>query len=312
MLLLALTGVLMWQRQAVSDWIMLFDYTPPAAVSSLAKQTTMTSSAEHLFYLNKPMIATKENFGSHCKNIEKTIVLGCYHGGQSGIFILQVTDTSELHGVMQVTAAHEMLHAAYDRLSSSEKQRIDTLLQNYYDHGLKDAAIKAEIDAYRSSEPKELKNEMHSIFGTEVAQLPTALETYYARYFSNRQAVVAQAEQYQQAFRSREAAVKAYDAQLARLQQRINANEATLQARLQELRQLRAKLEAYRSAGNISQYNALVPSYNSLARSYNSLLATTRNQIVEYNNIVVKRNALVVEEQQLVNQLSGSNLSSVE
>lgn len=309
---LALAGVVVWQRQAVSDWVHLYGYQPPARVSSLASQTTMTSDAKHLFYLNKPLIATKTDFSNHCKNLEKTIVLGCYHGGQAGIFILEIADNSELHGVMQVTAAHEMLHAAYDRLSASDKVRVDKLLQQYYDHGLHDQAIKDEVDAYRSNEPGELLNEMHSIFGTEVKTLPAELEQYYGRYFSNRQAVVAQAERYQEAFRSREAAVERYDAQLERLQKQITANEATLRTRATELQRLRAQLSAYRDAGKVSQYNAAVPHYNSLVRSYNSLLETTRAEIEQFNAIVKKRNALVVEEQQLVKQLSGSELPSVQ
>jgi tetratricopeptide (TPR) repeat protein len=312
LIVLVVIGTLFWQRQTISDWIQLYGYQPPARIAALATQTTMTDTAEHLFYLNKPLIAGKADFSSHCKEIEKTIVLGCYHGGQDGIFILQIADSSELHGVMQVTAAHEMLHAAYDRLSNDDKKKLDTQLQAYYDTGLKDKAIKKEVDAYRTSEPGELLNEMHSIFGTEVANLPSGLENYYNRYFGNRMAVVKQAEQYQGAFRSREAAVKAYDAQLTDLQQTITTNEAVLKAKAAELQRLRKQLDSYKSAGKISQYNAAVPTYNSLVRSYNSLLATTRRQITTYNVIVQKRNALVLEERQLVQQLSGSDLPSVQ
>jgi hypothetical protein len=310
--LLALVGVLFWQRQAVSDWIQLYGYKPPAQITALANQTTMTNNAQHLFYLNQPTIATKTTFANHCKAIEKTIVLGCYHGGQNGIFILEINDNSELHGVMQVTAAHEMLHAAYDRLKGDEKAQINRWLQQYYDTGLHDSVVKAEIDSYRTSEPDELLNEMHSIFGTEIASLPPNLERYYSRYFDNRSAVVQQAEQYQKAFRSREADVKAYDRQLAGLQKQIETNEATLQAKARELQQLRTQLNQYRSTNKADQYNALVKTYNNQAHSYNALLATTRSQISRFNSIVQKRNALVVEEQQLVKQLSGSNLPTVQ
>jgi hypothetical protein len=309
---LALIGAVFWQRQALSDWIQLYGYKPPARIAALAQETTMTDSAKHLFYLNEPRIANKTDFSSHCKNIEKTIVLGCYHGGEDGIYILQIANDSELHGVMEVTAAHEMLHAAYERLSASDKTQLNAQLQAYYDHGLIDKAIKKEVDAYRTSEPGELLNEMHSIFGTEVADLPPGLETYYKRYFRDRSAVVQQAEQYQQAFRSREAAVKAYDAQLANLQQHIETNEALLTSKAKDLKQVRAQLEAYRSAGKVDQYNQQVPSYNRMVRSYNALLAATHDQIIEFNTIVQKRNALVVEEQQLVQQLSGSDLPSAQ
>lgn len=306
--ILGLVGAVFWQRQAISDWIQLYGYEPPTRIVALADQTTMTNSAEHLFYLNKPVVASKTAFADFCTNPEQTIVLGCYHGGQDGIYILSIANSSELNGVMQVTAAHEMLHAAYERLSPDEKSRINKLLQAYYDNELKDLAIKAEVDAYRKTEPGQLLNEMHSIFGTEVANLPAGLETYYTRYFSNRQAVVAQAESYQAAFRKREAQVKKYDAQLNDLQAEITRNEALLSAEGKDLQRARAQLDASKSSGDIASYNAAVPAYNNAVRSYNTLLEKTRQQINTYNAIVAKRNALVVEEQDLVKQLSGESL----
>jgi uncharacterized protein YukE len=306
--ILALVGTVFWQRQAISDWIQLYGYEPPSRIAALADQTTMTAGAEHLFYLNRPVVASKTEFASFCTNPEQTIVLGCYHSGQNGIYILSIANKSELNGVMQVTAAHEMLHAAYDRLSPDEKLRIDKLLQTYYDGVLKNAAIKAEIDAYRKTEPGQLLNEMHSIFGTEVANLPAELESYYVQYFTNRRAVVTQAESYQAAFRKREAAVEAYDIQLSNLQAKISHNEALLTAEGKDLAVARAQLDASKSSGDIASYNAAVPTYNSAVRTYNALLETTKQQIAQFNAIVSKRNALVVEEQALVKQLSGESL----
>ncbi len=312
LVLLSLVAGVFWQRQAIRDWIQLYGYEPPANIASLAKQTTMTDKAEHLFYLNKPIVASKSAFANYCTNQEQTIVLGCYHSGQDGIFILQIAANSELGGVMQVTAAHEMLHAAYERLAPDEKNRLNELLQNFYDSGLKDKAIKSEVDAYRKTEPGQLLNEMHSIFGTEVAKLPSALQRYYGQYFTNRSSVVIQAERYQSAFRKRELAVKRYDQQLTNLQAVIDSNQGVLTAKAAQLQTARLQLEKDRASGNISAYNAAVPAYNQAVRSYNSLLETTKRQIVQFNTIVTKRNALVVEEQDLVKQLSGDSLPAAQ
>lgn len=310
--ILALMSLVLWQRQAISDWIQLYGYEPPAEVTQLARQTHMTSDAQHLFYLNKPQITGKTAFSNYCTNYEQTIVLGCYHGGQDGIYILYVVNTPELSGVMQVTAAHEMLHAAYERLSDSEKTRIDTELTNFYNTKLKDVAIKDEVEAYRKTEPNALVNEMHSIFGTEVSNLPPSLESYYKRYFSNRQAVVKQAAMYANAFRSREAAVKRYDAQLQKLAGQVTSEEAALTEKGKALQQERARLEAYKNSGNVNSYNAAVPAYNQLVRSYNALLNKIKAEIAQYNKIVERRNALIVEEQRLAKQLSGDNLPSLQ
>src|SRR5262249_17898052 len=122
---------------------------------------------------NHPEIDTKNNFSSNCPNNggEKTVILGCYHPDQNGIFVLGVSDP-RLDGVMQVTAAHEMLHAEYDRLNSKDRSYVNGLLMDYYEHDLHDQRIQDVIAAYKLSEPNDVVNEMHAVFGTEIAKLP--------------------------------------------------------------------------------------------------------------------------------------------
>ncbi len=311
-LLIGAIVALLWQRQAVSDWLVLAGYQPPAAVAALAADTTMTPEAKHLFYLNKPEISDKAEFSKFCSEREHSLVLGCYHGGESGIYLLNIADSSELGGVMEVTAAHEMLHAAYERLSGDERDAVDKQLQDYYDNGLTDKAIKAEVDAYRSSEPDALLNEMHSIFGTEVAKLPPGLAVYYEQYFTDRQAVVSEAERYQDAFRSRQAAIKRYDEQLSRLHAQITDYQKELEQQGSRLDTMRGAMERDRASSNIRGYNAQVPIYNALVNEYNDLRAKLKQKIAEYNALVEKRNAIVLEEQQLIEQLSGSTVPSAQ
>src|SRR5882757_3432420 len=122
---IALLGALAYNRQGILDAWKLRNYTAPATVSALATNDTMTSAATHIFYVNTPQVIDKRPFADNCPSgTEQSVVLGCYHGNQAGIFILQVTD-ARLNGVEQVTAAHEMLHAAYDRLSSRQKQSVN-------------------------------------------------------------------------------------------------------------------------------------------------------------------------------------------
>lgn len=292
------------QRQRIADWFALRNYTPPAAISSLAQQDTMTPQATRVYYVNHPELDPKGQFSKNCPQNggEQTIVLGCYHGNQAGIFLLDVTD-NRLNGVEQVTAAHEMLHAEYDRLSSNEKQRVNAMLQDYYQHKLTDVRIKKTIDAYKKTEPTELVNEMHSIFGTEVAQLPAPLETYYQRYFTNRAAVTGYAAAYQSEFTSRQAKITADDARLAELKKQIDADNAALDSQAATIDNRRQQLLALRSS-NPSAYNAAVPGFNALIDQYNRLLATTKQLVSTYNQIVSERNALAFEEQQLVQALS--------
>ncbi|MCA9328101.1 hypothetical protein KDA14_06240, partial [Candidatus Saccharibacteria bacterium] len=268
--------------------------------------------AKHLFYVNKPEIIGGEAFTADCPTGgEKTIVLGCYQSKDRGIFLYKVED-QRLDGVVQVTAAHEMLHAAYDRLSDEERSRVDSMLESFYKTGLSDQRVKDTIAAYKDSEPSEIDNEMHSIFGTEVANLPKELETYYTQYFKNRQAVVQFATDYQAEFTSRQNQVETYDAQLKALKQTIDANEKTLATMRASINALRDELDSLKAAQNYEAYNAKVSSYNQSVRAYNVLLAQTRTAIQQYNDIVDARNAIALEEEQLVQAISAQSLPSAQ
>jgi hypothetical protein len=305
---LVLVALALLFRRDILDWLALRNYQAPAAIAALAADDTMTSQANKIFYVNHPQIDSKSDFKSYCSNrTEQTIVLGCYHGDQQGIYLLEVSD-ARLNGVEEVTAAHEMLHAAYDRLSGSERRRIDGLLQDYYDNGLKDERIKTTVDSYRQTEPNDVVNEMHSIFGTEVRNLPPALETYYKQYFNDRQKIVTYAEHYSAEFTSRRAQVAAYDDQLSRLKNQINASTASLKRQEAQLSDDRSDLEAMRGSGNTTAYNAAVPTYNSEVRAYNAMIAETKAMIAQYNDIVEKRNEIALEVQQLAQAISGDTV----
>lgn len=302
-----LAGVVAFvEQQQIHDWWRLRGYTPPAVVQALARDTTMNDTARTILYVTHPKIESKTAFKDSCPNSdEKTIVLGCYRRAQQSIYVLGVSD-ERLRGVEQVTTAHEMLHAAYDRLSASNKKYVDGLLQDFYSHDLHDQRILGTIESYKKSEPNDVVNEMHSIFGTEVADLPAPLEKYYTRYFTNRRKIAQYAASYQQAFTSRKAAVEKYDAQLASLKRQITANEASLDTQFRQLATAQAQLETYRNARNYDAYNAGVASYNAHVNAYNARAEETRNLIAQYNQIVKARNAIAAEESELAQAIDST------
>lgn len=295
LVLLAVPFIIYYNAQALTDWWQLRDYTPPTAIANLANQDSMTAYASHIFYVNHPNLESNASqFRQDCGETEKTIILGCYHSKQAGIFIYDVTD-QRLNGIEQVTSAHEMLHAGYDRLSSKDKKYVNGLLTDFYNNDLKDQRIKDTINDYRQSEPNDLVNEMHSIFGTEVANLPAPLEQYYKKYFIDRSAVTKDAANYEGEFTTREDEVKADDAQLAQMKSQIDSEEQSLQQQLVQINQDRARLDSLRSSGRISQYNAGVDSFNNEVFVYNSDVRKLRNDITAYNQLVDQRNSIATE-----------------
>lgn len=284
------------QRWNLYDSWRLRNYTPPKEIAQLAADTTMNDGSKRLFYVFHPELNDKSSFNKNCTSSEQTIVLGCYVEGR-GIYLFNVTD-QRLTGVQQVTAAHELLHAAYGRLSGNEKKRVDTLLNKTFDQ-LKDERIRRTVEDYRAK-GADINNELHSILGTEVRDLPDELEAYYTRYFTDRKKIVSYSEQYEKAFSERKDKVAAYDKTLESLRQQIDAGEASLSNQEGALTAERQRLDALLAAKDYQSYNAGVPSFNRMVNTYNAQVGHVRALIDQYNTIVSQRNALVDEEDQLV------------
>lgn len=308
--LIGLNVLAILQRERIGDWWVLRGYAPSVAVSTLAEQTAMTDDGRHLFYINRPSLEDKAGFNKHCSNhTEHSVVLGCYHGDRQGIYLYDVQD-DRLEGVEQVTAAHEMLHQAYERLSGEERQRIDGLLEDFAAHGNLPQRLKDKLDLYKKNAAANLANEMHSIFGTEIAALPAELETYYAQYFTDRKAVVAFSDKYQGEFEARQAKVKAFDKQLSDIDARISTNKAELERQQKALDAQRARVQAFLAAGDTEAYQRGATAYNRQVSVYNALIDETERLIDDYNVIVAQRNAISVEEQELQQALDSRRQES--
>ncbi len=290
LLVVAASVLAVLNRQSLEDWWKLRGYQPPADVARLASQDTMNSYTRHLFYLNKPqLLGTVTSFRRHCPENKNTIVLGCYHQGQNGIFIYNVSDPA-LAGVQQVTAAHEVLHSVYARLNSKDRAQLDSELENFYKHDLHNQRIQSEIKLYQKTEPHDVMDEMSCTFGTEVAKLPAPLEAYYKRFFTNRAAIVAYEQRYEAAFTSRQNTIKSDDAQLATMKAQIDSQEAALTALLKKIDVDQNRLDSLLATGQNAAYNAAVPGYNSEIDTYNAGVEGLHSSINSYNQLVDTRN----------------------
>ncbi len=308
-LLVAAGGVSLLKHDEILDWAKTRNYQPAAAVQSIVSDTGMTAYGKRLFYVNHPAIENRATFNQNCTDSsEQSVVLGCYRGNRLGIHIYNVTD-ERLAGIQQVTGAHEMLHQAYDRLSVKEQARIDGLLE-LYAKTITDQQLKDKIDLYRQTEPQDVPNEMHSVFGTEVANLPAELEDYYKQYFTDRAKVVALHGKYQAAFNERNAQIAAYDKELASLKTQIDIAKQNLDSEEAQLRTQQAQMEALLKANNVEAYNAQVGVFNAKVAAYKAEVQSINKMIQQYNQTIDARNKIAVEEQDLL-RAQDSHASSV-
>lgn len=300
-LVVVIIGVV--KKQAISDWWKLKDYTPPSSISALADETTMTAKARKLFYVSHPKIEAAKAFNDNCKVAkEKTIVLGCYIGGTSQkIYIFNVTD-SRLNGVEEVTAAHETLHAAYDRMSNSQKAQVDALIKIQMKKLKNDDHLQTLIQIYNKQEPGELYNEMHSILGTEYGNLSPALEHYYSQYFTNRQTVVGYANGYKKVFNQMKNQLTQNEQLLRDLKSQVDNLSSSIDSQKVTLNSKSAQLNSLRS-NNTQEYNNQVPVYNALVNKFNQTVAQYKDLTNQYNDLVKSHNQIAIDYNSLNNEL---------
>jgi hypothetical protein len=291
---------LYFNQQSIRDWLVLRSYEPPQEIVELADTASLSDTGRRLFYVAKPELSTAEEFNQNCSFEEKSLVLGCF--SHSRIYIFDV-DSEELSGIEEVTAAHEMLHVVYGRMSGAEKQRIDELTARALSE-LNDERINKVLDGYRQDDPDSVPNELHSILGSEARLLPGELEEHYSRYFDDRLTVVILAESYEQVFTELQDKLSQLEEEITNLRSRITSTEQQLEADQQALDKESARLNSLRQNGQIEQYNSGVAGYNQMVERYNVLIAEYKAVVGEHNELVEDFNAIALEQNQLVQSIN--------
>lgn len=179
--------------QPIIDQVTVWQYEPTPVVEGHVERLGFTEHGKFLYYASTPSIEASMDFAESCpphEGEEGFGILGCYVPAMKTIYLYDVTD-ERLDGTEEITAAHEMLHAAWDRLGDDERARLTALLVAEYEKHSSDAAFAERMAIYERIEPGEHANELHSILGTEVAEVDAQLEEYYAQYFTDRASVTA-------------------------------------------------------------------------------------------------------------------------
>jgi hypothetical protein len=284
-------GALSFQR--LVDQYTVWTFTPSAATQSIATASRMTAEGRFLFLASKPQVETAAIFDSSCASEQEgSGILGCYLPTGRTIHLFDVTDP-RLAGLEDVVGAHEMLHAAWDRMNTIERQRLIPQLEAVASRLSDNADFTSRMAYYAKAEPGERDNELHSIIGTEVASIGPELEAHYAQYFSDRSALVALHEKSDAVFtdlqtRSAElstamAALKAtIDSEYAQYTtgyDRLNADVRAFNARTDwtsnaEISRAKRSLEARRAALD-AQYADIVAKHDQYNADYAALTSLT-------------------------------------
>jgi len=242
---MVVAGWVLFNRQYIVDQLMVWQYQPSSEVKAITSRAKLSDHGRFYFYASQPQVDEAAAFNQQCrKQEEHSAILGCYAARR--IYIYNVSN-AQLDGIKEVTAAHEMLHAAWDRLSKQEKDQLEPLLTKVYERVATDE-LRDRMAYYDRTQPGERFNELHSIVGTEVSDVGSDLEQYYAQYFTDRHQVTTMHERYESLF----------------TQLKVRADALVLQ-----LNSLASEIDQQSSAYNaaVSQLNTDINQFNSQAQN---------------------------------------------
>lgn len=245
--IVAVAGWAVYHRQYLFDQVRVWQYKPDGAIVQLAERAHFTDKGKFYFYVSHPRLEDAAAFNQDCRRVEQASpIVGCFISGKDQMYLYNITDPA-LDGIKEVTAAHEMLHVVWSRLTQPEQQRLTGLLEAAYNKHAS-AKLAERMAYYERAQPGARSNELHSILGTEYADLGPELEAHYATYIADRAKVLALHQQYNQTFVQNE--------------ERAGQLSTTLAALKPEIQRLSERYQR-----DVATYNTSVALFNKRAES---------------------------------------------
>ena len=299
--------LLVANKQFVLDQVSAWQYKPSSEVVAFADRTTMTDLGRVYFYASRPAVEESQDIKTDCsKQEQNTAILGCYDG--RNIYVYNVTN-AQLDGIREVTAAHEMLHAAYDRMSKTERAQVDTLVEAEYVKLQDDKDFAERMAFYARTEPGERDNELHSVIGTEVSNLSPELEAHYKKYFADRAKIVSLHERYASVFTSLQTKSNELSDQLTALGNDIEASTAAYNNNVGRLNKDIAAFNNRANSGEFSDQQSFQAERTQLQRRAVQLDAQRRDindKVAQYNNLRTQLLAIASQSDALNRSIDSS------
>ena len=265
-----------WLMDTLKGW----GYEPDAKVAAMVADLELTDTGWRILKATRPIIEGSTEFNEHCNSHNAEIsLLGCYIDGR--IYIYEI-ELPQLAAANKVTVAHELLHAAWERMEESERREVsDWLGQVYQDQR---EWFDGELEVYADESHTE---EIYTRAGTKVADLPNELEQHYAKFFQNRAAIVQFYQDYETPFLTLKLEMADLADEIGAMGQEIETERTNY---LQNLEDLDARIEKFNAcaetAGCFARQSDFERQRQSLLSERTNLedVRTELNKKIEQNN----------------------------
>jgi hypothetical protein len=300
-LIVGFAAWLFLNRQMVMDQLAVWSYQPTAAIKELDDKVEFTDKGLFTFYATKPEVTNASEFNGKCPRQETgSPILGCYTSDDH-IYVFNV-DNPQLDGMKEVTAAHEMLHAVWQRMSPAEQTRVGALVTAAYEKNAT-PELKQRMAYYQRNEPGAFTNELHSILGTEVANLGPDLDNYYSQYFKNRQVILDLHAKYDAVYTSLYSRADQLYTGMQTLSNSIEARSKTYDS---DVAQLTADIDSFNSRANNGGFSSQ-SQFNSERAALVKRSTQLESERSSINNDITSYNKMYAEYQTIASQIEVLN-----
>ena len=291
--------------QFIADTFSGLGFKPEGEMANIKTSLDLNGTGERIFNASHPVLEAREKFNEDCNSHEAgTSVLGCYTNRT--IYIYDI-NSDELKGIKESTTAHELLHAAWARLSQGEKDRLGESLNKIYEDEKYHKLLDADLKNY---DEKDRLDELHSRIGTEIKSLPDELEEHYAEYFKDQDKIVGFYDSYIKPFNELKAQIEALSKAITDLRNSINSKSTEYESRANSLN---LEISEFNSCANtlncFSSQSAFYGRRGELVaeqEAVNALYAETDALIKDYNAKVAEYNANILKNQSLENLINSN------
>jgi hypothetical protein len=317
--LFGLSAIYLVDASYIRDEIVATFFQPSAEIVELKDRLALTRSGSRILLASEPELEDRDAFNENCDSRDPNIsVLGCYASGKIHIYNIE---NPELVGINENTLAHEMLHAVWARLGSSEKQKLETEINKVYE------ARREDLDDRLKNYPEEdWIDEMHSIIGSELYivedcsdKLPAAcvevsdsdiLNDHYAKYFTDRSIILTFFNNYDSKFEALKKEAEDTREQIDTLAAELDQLNAEYVRRTDELN---AKIDDFNRRANNGYFSSESAFYSERSKlvaendAVDAMYYESVDKTAAYNALIEKYNANVIR----ANDLSESINSNV-
>jgi ABC-type transporter Mla subunit MlaD len=162
---------------------------------------------------------------------------------------------------------------------------------------------------YSRTEPGQRYNELHSIIGTEVADINPALEAHYSQYFSDRQKVVALNAEYSSVFKKLASRANELVTQMNTLSSSISDRSTQYNADVKALNIDIATFDKRAENGDFSsqaQFNSERAALSARVTELNVLRKGVNDDIAKYDSLLAEYNSIASQSKKLNNSIDST------